>query len=64
LNAGVPIQRSSCITCHGYASFDKDGKAYPLPDPLQSDIGNIDPSKMKAHVSNDFIWGVITNVKP
>ena len=69
LNAGVPIARSSCVTCHGYASFGADGN--PTNDvqkdvlnvPLQSPIGNIDPRIMQNSVSNDFIWGLVTGGK-
>jgi hypothetical protein len=62
LNAGVPIKRSSCVTCHGYASFDKDGKPnFPaLGNPLMSPIGNIDLTLLKGYVLNDFIWGPTT----
>lgn len=66
LNAGVPIEKSSCITCHGYASFDKNGQIniFPLAAPLNSPIGNIDPSKTQGFVNNDFLWGIsLPNLK-
>jgi hypothetical protein len=65
LNAGVPIKVSSCVTCHAYASFDKDGKPNfaPLQHPLQSPIGNVDPNLMKGFAGNDFIWGIVTGGK-
>lgn len=55
INAGVPILRSSCITCHAYASFDKTGNTSgpPSPDP----IGAVDKSKLQEMLTNDFMWG-------
>jgi len=60
LNAGIPIARSSCITCHAYASFDKHGEpnTFALAAPLNSPIGMLDPDKMKDAIQNDFIWGI------
>lgn len=54
--AGVPINRSSCISCHASAGFNREGKAYTkllLSRPmgvvrLPSDI-----------VANDFNWGIL-----
>ena len=66
LNAGVPIQNSSCITCHGYASFDKTGQfnLFALKKPLNSPVGNINPVNMQGFVANDFIWGIsLPNLK-
>jgi hypothetical protein len=66
LNAGVPIARSSCITCHGYASFDKNGNInlFALKDPLTSPVGDLDQTKMQNYLSNDFIWGIaVPNLK-
>jgi hypothetical protein len=62
LNAEVPIARSSCVTCHGYASFDKDGKpnfAALGTTPADSPIGNIDDKLLQGFTPNDFIWGPI-----
>jgi hypothetical protein len=57
LNAGVFIDKSSCITCHAYASFGKDGvlNGFATDDPTKSPIGPVDPAQMKGFVSNDFI---------
>ena len=68
LNANVPIARSSCVTCHAYASFGADGNpTTPIQDmlnkPSDSPIGNVDPTLMQGSVSNDFIWGLITGGK-
>lgn len=56
LNAGVPVIKSSCITCHATAAFNKDANfnADLGTDP----IGNYQlPATMKAY---DFVWGFIT----
>ncbi len=60
LNAGIPVARSSCMTCHAYASFDHQGNPNPsaLIDPLNSPIGLLDQSKMVGYLTNDFIWGI------
>jgi hypothetical protein len=68
LNAGVPIARSSCVTCHGYASFGADGNPTAaisdmLNKPLESPTGNTDPRLMQGSVGNDFIWGLLTGGK-
>ncbi|MBV8105167.1 MAG: hypothetical protein JO223_11190 [Hyphomicrobiales bacterium] len=55
INAGVPVKQSSCITCHAYASFDKDGQTNGPPDPPP--VGIVDQSKLKDLATNDFIWG-------
>jgi hypothetical protein len=63
INAGVPILQSSCITCHGYASFNKDGKANF--DALNGNfLGKTDPKKLKDFVTNDFLWGSISVSPP
>jgi hypothetical protein len=54
-NAGVPVKQSSCITCHAYASFDKNGQTDRPLDPPP--VGIVDQSKLKDVATNDFIWG-------
>jgi hypothetical protein len=66
LNAGVPIAKSSCITCHGYASFNKNGQPnqFAFEDPLNSPTGDLDKSKLTGYSANDFIYGIqLRNVK-
>ena len=60
ITADVPIAQSSCITCHAYASFAKDGcvdfKTNPglgSPGP----IGKITPQS--GQKTYDFVWGLI-----
>jgi hypothetical protein len=63
LNANVPIAKSSCITCHGYASFDKTGLGNFAA--LGSDpTGEIDPAKMQGFLSYDFLWAPAVSMKP
>jgi hypothetical protein len=61
LNAGVPIAQSSCVTCHGYASFGADGSSGGPPPGILT--GNVDPRLMQGFVGNDFIWGLVTGNK-
>jgi hypothetical protein len=58
INASVPILKSSCMTCHAYASFDKTG-APNIPALKGSYVGNVDPAKLQGYASNDFIWGIV-----
>ena len=61
INAGVPINSSSCITCHAYASFNSAGAPNPaFQTPL---IGNVDLTLLKNFATNDFIWGNICVLK-
>jgi hypothetical protein len=60
ITANVPIAQSSCISCHAYATFAKDGcvdfKTNPglgSPGP----IGNITPQS--GQKTYDFVWGLI-----
>jgi hypothetical protein len=61
MNANNPVARSSCITCHAYASFDKNGNfgliffTAKAPQP----IGNVDKAKLKGYSQNDFLWGIV-----
>jgi hypothetical protein len=63
LNANVPIADSSCITCHGYASFDSTGRGNigPLSQNL---TGDIDPAKMQNFLGYDFLWAPAIQMKP
>jgi hypothetical protein len=64
INANVPIKSSSCITCHGYASFDKTGTGnFAMLGTPQ--VGNLDPGNMQGFSSYDFPWGpAAPTVKP
>lgn len=55
--AGIPLKRSSCISCHASAGFGRDGRAY-TKQLTAFPIGTV---KLPADiVANDFIWGILT----
>lgn len=55
--AGIPIKRSSCISCHASAGFGRDGRAY-IKQLTSHPMGTV---KLPADiVANDFIWGILT----
>jgi hypothetical protein len=61
ITANVPINQSSCISCHAYASFGSDGCVYFATNPglaAQGPIGNVTPQA--GQKSYDFVWGLIT----
>jgi hypothetical protein len=58
INASVPIENSSCITCHAYASFDKTGAANFRALSLNP-VGKVDPALQAGFTGNDFLWGSI-----
>jgi len=55
INADVPIQSSSCITCHGYVSFDKTGTGN-IAMLITPQVGNLDPRNMQGFLAYDFLW--------
>jgi len=55
INAGVPILKSSCVTCHAYAGFANDG----TPNNPFEDIGDPNPAHLQGIRQNDFLWGVL-----
>jgi hypothetical protein len=57
INADVPINKSSCITCHAYASYNKDGS--PNTKGLDNLVGNVDQKLLQGSMTNDFVWGVL-----
>jgi hypothetical protein len=63
INASVPINKSSCISCHAYASFDNTGYANYAAAGCNY-IGNIVPSRLHGYQTNDFVWGPITLPPP
>ena len=59
--ADVPIVTSSCITCHSYAAFDKNGCISQANPGLQPGAGPIGAYKPQAGQKQyDFVWGFIT----
>jgi hypothetical protein len=58
INAELPIDQSSCITCHAYASFNAQGQ--PNKAVLdKSPTGPFDPKDLGNYASADFIWGIL-----
>jgi hypothetical protein len=58
INADVPIKQSSCITCHAYASFNKNGHANTR-GLANNNVGNVNPNLLKGSATNDFVWGLL-----
>ncbi len=58
IDANIPVGKSSCTTCHGYASFDAKGNHGLLTFTNTLPVGKLDETRFKAYVSNDFIWGI------
>jgi hypothetical protein len=60
ITADVPINRSSCISCHAYATFGSDGCVFFATNPglgSPAPIGNVTPQT--GQKSYDFVWGLI-----
>lgn len=61
INAGVPIARSSCISCHAAAAFNNQAQSNGVGGLDLNPIGNyVMPTGFKAY---DFVWGLI-NIAP
>ncbi len=60
MNANIPVAKSSCITCHAYASFDKNGNFGLISfSSFQHPVGKVEENKLKGYRQNDFIWGIV-----
>ncbi len=58
MNKGVAVQDTSCITCHAYASFNRDGVAnYAALQPPPT--GKVRQALMSGYKSYDYMWGVL-----
>jgi hypothetical protein len=56
--AGVPIEQSSCITCHAYAAYTSTGA--PNTNGLQTNyIGPVNKALLANSKTADFIWGIL-----
>jgi hypothetical protein len=58
IDANIPVGKSSCITCHGYASFDAKGNHGLLQFTNTLPVGKVDETRLKGYAGNDFIWGI------
>lgn len=60
INANIPVAKSSCITCHAYASFDKNGNFGLIgPTTFHPPVGQVDEAMLKGFRQNDFMWGIV-----
>jgi hypothetical protein len=58
MNKGVPVDHTSCITCHTYASFDSGGHPnYAALGPRP--IGAVNPAVLKGYLQNDTLWSFL-----
>jgi hypothetical protein len=58
INAGVPIEQASCITCHAYASFTANGS--PNTQGLKNNlIGAVNNALLANSQQSDFMWGIL-----
>lgn len=58
--ANVPIATSSCITCHSYAAFDKNGCISNTNPGLASPAPIGAPKPQAGQKQYDFVWGLIS----
>lgn len=59
INSKDPIARSSCTTCHAYASFNQQGKPGLLDFTNKAfPIGKVSEERRRGYVFNDSIWGI------
>jgi hypothetical protein len=65
INAGVPLNQSSCITCHSYAAFNNQGQPNTaVLNAPTSPTGRNNPAFMQGFKPNDFIWGMLAIPAP
>jgi hypothetical protein len=58
--ANIPVPKSSCITCHAYASFDRNGNFGLISfTTFQPQVGKVDDNRLKGYRQNDFMWGIV-----
>jgi hypothetical protein len=63
LAANIPIEKSSCITCHGVALFDKSTGAPYTALLRNSPVGPLPSYDTSKYASYDFVWGLLTGSK-
>ncbi|MGH6872848.1 MAG: hypothetical protein ACREHE_15210 [Rhizomicrobium sp.] len=59
MNHGVPIPWISCISCHAYAAFDRNG----APDAgvlEKTPTGTVNGAALKGLDRADFVWGILS----
>ena len=55
-NGHVAPKQSSCITCHGLASFNSAGEANNTRP--EGAIGPVDRAGLQNYLTSNFVWGV------
>lgn len=59
MNHGIPIPQISCITCHSYAAFDKNGA--PATAIMQHPpLGRVDEKLLDGLARDDSVWGILS----
>jgi hypothetical protein len=59
MNKGVPVEDTSCITCHAYASFDGSGAPNYAPLKLKPQpTGAPDPKVLGDFKTHDYLWSI------
>ena len=55
INGHIPMEHSSCMTCHALASFNRSGNANgALTD---NAIGDVDQARLRDYLLDGFVWG-------
>lgn len=61
MNKGVPVEETSCITCHAYASFDRNGAANGAVLQLRPrPTGAVHNELLSGFKTYDYMWGLLT----
>jgi hypothetical protein len=58
INHGIAIPHVSCVTCHAYASFDKNGHGN-FAALKKTPIGAVNPQWLDGYDRADFMWGLL-----
>jgi hypothetical protein len=56
-NAGVPLNQSSCITCHRFSSINQD-RTDGITLLTSSPVGKPVPLPSKSRIRRDFVWSL------
>jgi hypothetical protein len=60
MNKGVPVEETSCITCHAYASFDRNGAANGAVLQLRPrPTGAVHNKLLSGFKTYDYMWGLL-----
>ena len=56
INGHIAPTQSSCVSCHGLASFNSAGEANDARP--AGAVGRVDPARLKGYLPSDFVWGI------